>query len=78
MGAGNLSTGRLSALHIARDLRAGLDRAAPDSFAADFDTARGHQLLHVTEAQSESKIEPDRLANDLGREPVTLERDRCN
>ena len=33
--------------------------------------ARSHQLLDVPEAEGEAKLQPDRVADDLGREPMT-------
>jgi hypothetical protein len=41
------------------------------SLMGDCDAAFHQQILDVTEAQSESDIQPDRLLNDLGRKAVT-------
>jgi hypothetical protein len=42
------------------------------------DPALSQQLLDVAEAQGEAEIEPHRMADDVGREPVTLKRDRTH
>jgi hypothetical protein len=44
---------------------------APDCFVGDCDPTFRQQILDVAEAQCESKIEPNRLLNDLGWEPVS-------
>ena len=39
---------------------------ARDSFVRNCNTALGKQILDVTKAEREPKIEPDRLVNDPG------------
>jgi hypothetical protein len=36
----------------------------------DVETALGEQLLHVSVAQGEAEIKPDRVLNDLGRKAM--------
>jgi hypothetical protein len=67
---------RAPALPVACDLRAELDRPTADGLAADLNAARRQQLLHISQAQREAEIEPDRLADNVRREPVTLALDR--
>ena len=40
--------------------------------SSDLDPTLGHQLFYVPQAQCESEIQPDRMTDDLWREPVTL------
>ena len=58
---------------VCSDLRPELDRPAPDRLVADVDPAFREQLLDIAQAEGESKIEPHRIANDIGRKPVTFE-----
>jgi hypothetical protein len=44
---------------------------APNGFVGDRDAAFRQQIFDVAEAQGEPEIEPDRLMNDLWREPVS-------
>jgi hypothetical protein len=46
-------------------------------FIGQADAAFGHQLFHVAVAQAEAEIQLDTVANDLGREPMTLVRMGC-
>src|ERR1700752_3937406 len=41
----------------------------PDRLIGHVDTTFEHQLLHVAEAQREPVIQPDAMADDLGRKP---------
>ena len=43
------------------------------SFLRNIDVTLGQNTLDVTERQSESGVEPDRMLDDLGREAMTLE-----
>src|ERR1700746_624506 len=43
---------------------------ASDCFVRNHDSALREQILDVTKAEGEPKIEPDRLVNDLRREPI--------
>ncbi len=48
-----------------------LDRASrSDASPAFFLGALGEQILDVAQAEGEPEVEPYRLTNDLGREPV--------
>ena len=42
----------------------------PNRLVAHFDAPRRQQLIDVAQAQGEAEIEPDGMADDLGREPV--------
>jgi hypothetical protein len=57
-----------------RNLRAELDGPAADHLAGHLDAPRGQHLLDVPEAQGEADMEPYRVADDLRREAVALER----
>lgn len=37
---------------------------------ADDDAALGEQILHVAETEMETKVQPNRVSDDLGRETV--------
>jgi hypothetical protein len=39
---------------------------------ADDDAALGEQILNVAEAEVESKVQPDSVSDDLGREPIAM------
>jgi hypothetical protein len=52
------------------DALAKLQHPLPYGFVADRDAARGEDLIHVPQAQGEAEIEPDRVADDLGRKAV--------
>jgi hypothetical protein len=43
---------------------------ASDCLVGDRNSALSEQIFDVAKAQREPKIEPNRLLNDLGREPV--------
>jgi len=45
----------------------------PDRLPGHVDTTFGHQLLHVAEAQWEPVVQPDAMADDLGRKPEPLD-----
>jgi CBS domain-containing protein len=53
--------------------RAELQEPTTDGFIRDIQSSFCEQLLHIAEAQGEPTIEPDRVADDLGREAVALE-----
>ena len=44
----------------------------PDRLIGHVDTTFEHQLLHVAEAQREPVVQPDAMADDLGRKPEPL------
>jgi len=62
----------------AGELQAELPHPAPDRLIGDVEAALGQKLLDITVAQCEPKIEPYRLADDLGRVPVTRVGDRLH
>ena len=47
-----------------------LARPLPHGFMADDDAARGQQLLHHAQPEREAEVEPDGMADDLGREAI--------
>src|SRR4051794_11654677 len=49
------------------DALAELQPPLPYGFVADRDAARGEDLVHMAQAQGEAEVEPDRIADDLGR-----------
>src|SRR5215204_6564535 len=48
-----------------------LQNPAPDCFIGDVEPALGQEFLHVAVAQGEPEIEPDRMSDDLGWEPMS-------
>src|SRR5215469_722834 len=42
----------------------------PHGFVAGDDAASGQQLLHHTKTERDAKIQPHRMADDLGGEPI--------
>jgi hypothetical protein len=44
------------------------------SGGGDLNPSLGEHLLHVAQAERETEIEPNRVSDHLGREPVALER----
>ena len=57
---------------ICRDHRPEMVHPAPNRFVRDGDSALRQQIFNVAEAQSESKIQLDRLLNDRRREAITV------
>jgi hypothetical protein len=51
--------------------RSEMIRPASDCFVRNCNSALGEQTLDVTKAEREPEIEPDRLVNDLRREPIS-------
>ena len=49
----------------------------PDRLVGDVDTAFDHQLLHVAEAEREPVLQPDAMADHLGREPQPFVQRAC-
>jgi len=43
----------------------------PYGFVADDDAARGQQLVHHAKTEREAEIQPNRITDDLGREPIS-------
>jgi hypothetical protein len=52
-------------------------RPAPDRFVRELNAPCGQHLLDHTQAQRESVVQPDRVADDVRRKLVALERNRC-
>ena len=50
----------------------------PDRLLGHVDTTFEHQLLHVAEAQREPVLQPDAMADDLGRKPEPCIRRACS
>ena len=42
----------------------------PHNLMANRDPGSGQDLVHMPQAQEKAEVEPDRVANDLGREAV--------
>ena len=55
---------------LVREALAELERPLPHGFVAHEDAASGQHLLDHPQAQREAEVEPDRVADDLGREAV--------
>src|SRR5271155_6196096 len=55
---------------LARDQRAEFQHPAPHRFTRDVEPTLGQQFLHVSVAQGEAEIKPDRVLDDLGREAM--------
>src|SRR6201994_4587900 len=51
-------------------LLAELARPLSDGFVADDHAAGRQQLLHHAQPERKAEIEPDSMADDLGREPI--------
>jgi hypothetical protein len=51
-----------------------LPAPAPDRFVGEKHATLGQQQLHVSQAQAEHVIEPDHVADDLGREAMAVMR----
>jgi hypothetical protein len=49
----------------------------PDNLIGHDDIADEEKFLHIAAAQAEAVVEPDSVANDLGRETVVLVAVRC-
>src|SRR4051794_20007135 len=59
------------AADLVREALAELAGPLPHGLVADRDAAGGQQLLDHAQAQREAEVEPDGVADDLRREPVT-------
>src|SRR4051794_30430572 len=55
---------------LVREALAELERPLPHGLVADRDAAGGQQLLDHPQGEREAEVEPDRVADDLGREAV--------
>ena len=56
---------------LVREPLAKLQRPLPHRLMTDNNAAGGQHLLDHSQAQREAEIEPDRMADDLGRKTVT-------
>ena len=70
--------GRRSASEIVRNLRSEFVCPVSDRFIAEFDAAFCQQFLDIAKAQRESKVQPNRLSDNIGRKPMPFERNRCH
>ena len=52
-----------------------LERPAADSLVADVDPSLSQHFLYIPKAQGEPEIEPNRLADDVGRKPMPFKAD---
>ena len=55
---------------LARDQRAEFQHPAPHRFIGDVEPTLGEHFLHISVAQGEAEIKPDRVLNDLGRKAM--------
>jgi hypothetical protein len=55
---------------LVRKVLAELERPLPHALVADDDAARGQHLLDHAQAEGKAEIQPNRMADDLGRKPV--------
>jgi hypothetical protein len=62
-----------SPAQIGSDGRSKLQEPVPDSFIGNIHASFSKQILDITETKRESRIEPDRMANDARWETATLE-----
>jgi hypothetical protein len=63
---------------LACDQRAKFQHPASHRFIGDIEPTLSEQFLHVSVAQREAEIEPDRVLNDLGRKAMTAIRKRSH
>jgi hypothetical protein len=61
---------RATPAQSSRDRGAELQHPAPHRFVGDFEPAFSQQFLDMAIAQAEAKIQPNRVLDDLGREPM--------
>jgi hypothetical protein len=59
------------------ELLAEFEGPLPRGFMADNDATRGQQLLHHAQPEREAEVEPDGMADNLGRKRYPLERARA-
>jgi hypothetical protein len=62
----------MTALESLREEWAELVAPEPNRLVARFDPPSGEQILDVAVAEVEAMVEPDRVLNDGGREPVSF------
>jgi hypothetical protein len=60
----------LASLQFPSILRTELLAPAPDGLIRHDDSPLGEKILHISEAQTEAMVRPDRIADDLGRETI--------
>src|SRR5260370_2637197 len=61
-----------------RDRGAEFQHPAPYGLVGDLKPALGQQFLDIAVAQGEAEIEPDRVLDHLGREPMTAVAERTH
>jgi hypothetical protein len=59
---------------IGSNWRFELQKPASDSLIGDVHASLSEHVLDIAEAQSEPRVEPNRMTDDLGRKTVTFER----
>ena len=57
---------------IVSDLIAEFEKSPPNGLIQDDNPSLSQHVLDVTERQHESRIEPNRASDDIGRKTVTL------
>ena len=60
------------------DHRPELQHPTPHRVIGEVEPALGEQILHVSVAQGEAEIEPNRVLDDLGREPMAAVAERAD
>jgi len=55
---------------LVSEVLAELERPLPHALVADDDAARSQHLLDHAQAEGKAEIQPNRMADDLGRKPV--------
>ena len=62
----------LSTLEPASVFRAELDAPKPDCFVGHRDAALGQEIFYIAKAHTESMVQPYGVADDLGRESISM------
>ena len=62
---------RAALTQLRSDHRSEMIQLAAYGFVGDRDPVLGQQILDVTKAEGEPEIEPDRVIDDLRREPIS-------
>jgi hypothetical protein len=62
----------LSPLELSSVLRTKLPRPLSDGLVGHDDAPLGEEVFDISDAQKESVVQPDGVADDLGREPVSV------
>ncbi len=62
------------AAHVPRDLLSKTGYPTPDGLIGDLNTPLGQHIFHITEAQCEAVIEPNRVLDNIWREVAIADR----